>query len=257
MRIAITRQVSPAMDRCELTHLARAPLDVTLAAAQHLAYERCLASLVGRVESLPPDSALPDSVFVEDAAIVFDELAVITRPGAESRRAETTVIAKTLEPYRSLTFIAAPGLLDGGDVLRIGQRVWVGLSGRSNAAGVQQLAGAVAPHGYTVEGVPVRDCLHLKSAVTQVAPDAVLLNPAWVDAAIFADLRSIEVAPSEPTAANALLIDEAVVYPSAFPETLRRIAALGSRVIALDVSEIAKAEGGVTCCSLIFEALAQ
>lgn len=253
MRFAITRQVSPAMDRCELTHLARAPIDVALAAAQHLAYERCLESLGCRIERLPADSTLPDSVFVEDAAIVVDELAVITRPGAASRRAETVAIGKALKRYRPLTFIAAPGVLDGGDILRIGKRLWVGLSGRTNAAGVQQLADALAPHGYTVEGVPVHGCLHLKSAVTQVAPDAVLLNPAWIDAAIFSNQRAIEVAPDEPMAANALLIGDTVVYPSAYPVTRRRLEALGSRVVPLDVSEIAKAEGGVTCCSLIFD----
>lgn len=240
------------MDRCELTHLARAPIDVALAAAQHLAYERCLESLGCRVERLPAEPSLPDSVFVEDAAIVVDEVAVITLPGAVSRRAETASIGKALEAYRPLAFIAPPGVLDGGDVLRIGRRQWVGLSGRSNAAGVQQLADAVAPHGYTVEGVPIRGCLHLKSAVTQVAPDTVLLNPSWISGAPFAGLRIVEVAPGEPMAANALLIDDALVYPSAFPRTLSRIAALATRILPLDVSEIAKAEGGVTCCSLIF-----
>ena len=253
MRLALTRKVSPAMDRCELTHLARTTIDIALAEAQHLAYERCIESLGCKVESLPAEPDLPDSVFVEDAAIVLDELAVITRPGAESRRAETASLAKALEPYRPLAFIEAPGVLDGGDVLRIGKRLWVGLSGRTNAAGVQQLAAALAPHRYTVEGVPVRGCLHLKSAVTQIARDAALLNPARVDANAFPGLRALEVAPSEPMAGNALLVDDAVIYPSAFPETRRRMEVLGIRVISLDVSEIAKAEGGVTCCSLIFE----
>jgi dimethylargininase len=253
VRLALTRKISPAMDRCELTHLARAPIDIALAEAQHLAYERCLESLGCKVESLPAEPGLPDSVFVEDAAIVLDELAVITRPGAESRRAETASIAKALARYRPLTFMEAPGVLDGGDVLRIGKRLWVGLSGRTNEPGVQQLAAALAPHRYSVEGVPVRGCLHLKSAVTQVARDAVLLNPGWVDARAFPGLRAVEVAPSEPAGANALLIEDAVIYPSAFPDTRHRMEALGIRVIPLDVSEIAKAEGGVTCCSLIFE----
>lgn len=253
VRNAITRKVSPAIDRCELTHLARTPIDIALAEAQHLAYERCLESLGCHVESLAAEPDLPDSVFVEDAAIVVDEVAVITRPGAESRRAETHSIATALERHRPLSVIAAPGVLDGGDVLRIGKRLWVGLSGRTNAAGIQQLAAALAPYGYTVEGVPVRGCLHLKSAITQVAPDAVLLNPDWIDSTIFTDFRVIEVSRREPMAANALLIDDTVVYSSAFPETRGRIEAAGSRVVALNVSELAKAEEGVTCCSLIFE----
>ncbi len=253
MRVAVTRKVSPAMGRCELTYLPRTAIDLELAGAQHHAYEQCLVSLGCTVQSLPAEPDLPDSVFVEDAAIVTDELAVITRPGAASRRSETASIAKALEPYRPLAFIEAPGVLDGGDVLRIGRRIWVGISGRTNPSGVQQLTDALTPHGYSVQGVPVRGCLHLKSAVTQVAPTAVLINPDWVEARHFPGVRAIKVAALEPAAANALFIDGVVIYPSVFPQTRSRMEALGIRVICLDVSEIAKAEGGVTCCSLIFD----
>lgn len=253
MRVALTRKVSPDLARCELTYLPRTRIDIELAKAQHLAYERCLASLGCQLESLPAEPHLPDSVFVEDAAIVLDELAVATRPGAASRRAETASVAKALERCRPVVFIEPPGVLDGGDVLRIGQRIWVGVSGRTNASGVQQLRAVVAPHGYSVQGVPVRGCLHLKSAVTQIAEKVVLINPDWVDANAFTEMRAVNVAASEPMGANALLIDAAVIYPSAFPETRSRLESLGIRVIPLDVSEIAKAEGGVTCCSLIFD----
>jgi dimethylargininase len=253
MRVALTRKVSPDLARCELTYLSRTPIDIELANAQHLAYEECLTSLGYKVESLPAEPGLPDSVFVEDAAIVLEELAVITRPGVESRRAETTSVAKALEHYRPLVYIEPPGVLDGGDALRIGKRIWVGLSGRTNAAGVQQLRDVLAPHGYSLQDVPVRGCLHLKSAVTQIAQNGVLINPDWVDANVFADMRAVEVAGSEPMGANALLIDGAIIYSSAFPETRTRLEALGIRVIPLDVSEIAKAEGGVTCCSLVFD----
>ena len=252
--LAITRAVSPALARCELTHLAREPIDVPGAGAQHAAYERALESLGCRVVSLAAEPDLPDSVFVEDTAVVVDELAVITRPGASSRRPETAAIACALAAYRPLAEIVAPGTLDGGDVLRLGRRVLVGRSGRSNDAGIAQLAALLRPHGYTVEGVSVSGCLHLKSAVTQVAPDAVLLNPAWVDPAVFAGWRAIEVDPSEPYAANALLIGDAAIYPLALPRTAARLERAGVRLVTVDVSELAKAEGAVTCCSIVLAA---
>ena len=252
--LAITRAVSSALARCELTHLAREPIDVARARAQHAAYERALAALGCRVVSLPAEPDLPDSVFVEDTAVVVDELAVITRPGAASRRPETAAVARERANDRPLAEIVAPGTLDGGDVLRLGRRVLVGRSGRSNDAGIAQLAALLHPHGYTVEGLPVSCCLHLKSAVTQVAPDAVLLNPAWVDPAVFAGWRAIEVDPSEPYAANALLIGDAAIYPLAFPRTASRIERAGVHLVTLDVSELAKAEGAVTCCSIVLTA---
>ncbi|HOG47503.1 MAG TPA: hypothetical protein PLJ35_21540 [Anaerolineae bacterium] len=133
MRIAITREVSPSIGRCELTHLARTPIDVALAQRQHRANEACLAALGCRVQTLPAAPDLPDSVFVEDVAVVLDELAVITRPGAESRRAEVAPVARALAPYRRLCTIEAPGTVGGGDVLRVGRQLYVGLSSRSNA----------------------------------------------------------------------------------------------------------------------------
>ncbi len=251
MLTAITRKVSPALARCELTHLARAPIDVGRAAAQHGAYERALADLGCRVLSLPAEPDLPDSVFVEDVAVVVDELAVITRPGAPSRRSETASVARALAAHRPLAEIAAPGTLDGGDVLRLDRRVLVGRSGRSDTDGITQLAALLHPHGYTVEGVPVGGCLHFKSAVTQVTPDTVLVNPAWVDPAAFSGWRVIEVDPSEPYAANALLIGDTAIYPAAFPRTAARLERTGVHLMRLDVSELAKAEGAVTCCSVI------
>ncbi len=251
MPVAITRKVSPAIVRCELTHLARAPIDVERAAAQHEAYERTLAALGCAVVSLSEEPELPDAVFLEDTAVVVDEVAVITRPGAASRRAETASVATALAAYRPLTAIEAPATLDGGDVLRLGRRLFVGVSGRTNGAGIAQLRAALAPYGYTVEAVPVHGCLHLKSAVTQVAPDAVLVNPAWVDAAAFPGFTPIPVDPGEPFAANALLLGNAVVYPEAFPATAAALAGAGVALATVDVSELAKAEGAVTCCSLI------
>ncbi|MCI0354091.1 MAG: arginine deiminase-related protein [Acidobacteria bacterium] len=253
MRIAITRKVSPAMAQCELTHVARSPVDVPRAADQHRRYEDCLRSLGCEVKTLPEEPDLPDSVFVEDAAVVLDEIAVITRPGAESRRAETESIAQALAPYRKLLRMDAPGTLDGGDVLRLGRTLYVGNTSRSNREGIAQLAKLAAPHGYNVLSVEVTGCLHLKTAVTEVGESTLLINPRMVDRRIFGALEFVEVDPAEPHAGNALLLDGTVVYPAAHQKTLRRLEERGIKVAALDVSEVLKAEGGVTCCSLVFE----
>ena len=254
MRIAITRKVSPAIGRCELSYLEREPIDVGLAERQHLAYERCLADLGCAVTSLPSEPALPDSVFVEDTAIVLDELAVVTRPGAASRRPETASVAAALAPWRPLFHVGPQGTLDGGDVLVVGRRIFVGRSLRSDEAGHGQLRDLVAPRGYTVVPVPVRGCLHLKSAVTAVAADRLLVNPAGVDGSVFTGLGIIEVDPAEPHAANALRIGDSVVFPAVFERTRRRLEGAGIGVVTVDVSELARAEGAVTCCSLVFEA---
>ncbi len=252
MNIAITRQVSPSFDQCELTHLARTPIDIPLAESQHAAYEAALRSLGFEVVSLPPAAELPDSVFVEDAALVFDEVAVLTRPGAVSRRQETGAVADVLSDYRTVVAIEPPGVLDGGDVLRLGRQVFVGISSRTNPQAVDQLANFLAAWEYQVIPVPVTGCLHLKSAVTRVGETSLLINRNWVNREYFPGWQLVDVHPDEPGAANALILGESVIYPSAFPLTRDRMTAAGIQVTALDVSEILKAEGGVTCCSLIF-----
>ena len=239
------------MARCELTHLARVPIDLDKATAQHQAYEQALTGLGCTIVSLPADPTLPDSVFVEDVAIVLDEIAVVTRPGAESRRAETGTIAPVLSRYRRVSFIAPPGTLDGGDVLRVGRRVFVGMSRRSNESGIEQLGAVLWAYGYTVTGVPVRGCLHLKSAISEVAPSTLLINPAWVDAGVFGAMRLIEIDPAEPYTGNGLLVGGALVYPSSFPGTAQRLEKQDIRVVPVDISELQKAEGAVTCCSLL------
>jgi len=252
--VAITRGVSARIGACELTHLDRDPIDVERARAQHRAYEGALVTLGCRIDALPALDDLPDSVFVEDAAIVLDEIAIVTRPGAESRRPEAALIAPVLSNYRRVTFIQSPGTLDGGDVLRIGRRIFVGQSGRSNESGVEQLRAVAWPYGYTVTAVPVRGCLHLKSAITEVAPGVVLVNPAWVDASAFGHVAVMEVDPGEPYGANGLLVEGRLIYPESFPATRRRLEGAGVDVVPVDVSELQKAEGAVTCCSLVFSA---
>lgn len=253
MPIAITRKLSSSLERCELSYLPRVPIDMRLAVEQHQAYEDTLASLGCRVHSLAAEPQLPDSVFVEDVAIVLDELAVITRPGAQSRRRETDSAASALAEFRECVNIQAPATLDGGDVLRLGRTLYVGASGRSNAEGIAQLSRLLLPYGYRIETVPLHGCLHLKSAVTQVAPDCLLVNPDRVDARHFPDMRILTVAASEPQAANALMLGGVLIYPESVPRTREKLETHGIRIRRINMSETEKAEGGLTCCSLIFE----
>lgn len=249
--IAMTRGVSPAIQRCELTHAPRVPIDVERARLQHAAYERALGEVGCVVQQLDADPDLADSVFVEDIAIVLDEVAIITRPGARSRRAETPVVAAALARYRPIRSIEPPATIDGGDVLVLGRRVFVGQSARTNAPALVQVARILAPYGYLVSAIPVRRCLHLKSAVTAVSEDTLLINRAWVPERAFDGLRFVDVHPHEPSGANAVRVGHDIVYASAFPRTADRLRAQGLRVRVVDLSEIAKAEGALTCCSLL------
>jgi dimethylargininase len=183
---------------------------------------------------------------------VLDGLAVVTRPGAPSRRAEVASVATALERFRTLKTIEAPGTLDGGDVLLIGRTIFVGVSARTNAEGIAQLRAIGNGFGYTVQPVLIRGCLHLKSAVSEIDDGAVLINPDWVDRIAFAPFRQIDIDPGEPHAANALRIGDGVIYPASFPRTLRRLEEVGIRPTLVDMSELQKAEGAVTCCSLVF-----
>ena len=252
--LAITREISPAIEHCELTHLERTTIDLARARTQHEAYEHALRTLGCEVRRLPTSDAMPDSVFIEDTAIVLDELAVITRPGAESRRVETAAVAEALRSLRPIAAILAPGTIDGGDVIVAGRRLFVGIGYRSNDAGVKQLRSILSSQGYTVDAVPFTGCLHLKSAATLVADDLVLINPAWVDASVFRPLRTIEIDPSEPYAANALPVGDTIIYASAYPRTRARLEAEGLDVRSVPADELAKAEGAVTCCSLLLRA---
>jgi len=192
-------------------------------------------------------------VFVEDTAIVLNELALIARPGATSRREETRSIAEVLRGYRTIFQITSPGTLDGGDVLQIGRTLFVGNTSRTNESGIKQLIDFVSPYEYKVEKVQVEGCLHLKSAVTLVGEETLLINRSWVDTKPFGAKEYIDIDPSEPYAANALLVGGELVYPTIFPKTLRRLESKGISIRVVHVSELQKAEGAVTCCSLIFE----
>lgn len=250
--IALTREISDALAECELTHLAREPIDVARARRQHEAYEQALAGLGCTVQRLEAAADMPDSVFIEDTAVVLDEVAVITRPGAASRRAETAAVADALAPHRRLVRLEAPARLDGGDVLVVDRTVFVGKSERTNMTGIRQLRDALRRYGYEVRAVKVNGCLHLKTAVTAVADGVLLINREWAPAKEFEGWELVDVDPAEPFGANALRIGDAVIYPDAFPLTRARLEARGVTVVPVPADELAKAEGGVTCCSLVF-----
>jgi dimethylargininase len=251
--IAITRKVSPRMNDCELSFQARQPINLAKAMTQHQAYCRCLSELGLEVVSLPAQPELPDSVFVEDPAIVLEEIAVILHPGAPSRRRESETLAAALAQYRTLAFLPATGTMEGGDVLRLGRSLFIGQSSRSNREGLRHLREIVQPYGYHVHPVAVKNCLHLKSAACLVAPDLLLVNRSWVDLDPFEHLSFLDVPPSEPNAANVLAVDGTVIMPASFPETEALLEKQGFRVRTIDLSELQKAEGGVTCCSLILQ----
>jgi dimethylargininase len=255
MLTAITRAVSPALVNCELSFIARQPIDLKIAEAQHQSYEELLRTLGARVISLPAEPDLPDSMFVEDPAIVLDEIAVILPLGTPSRRPEAESLRRALAPYRRLGYVTLPGTMEGGDVLRIGRKLYAGLSHRTNEEGIRQLRNLVAPFGYEVIAVPVAGCLHLKSAVTFLGRNTLLANRSCFDTSGFIGYRWIDVALDEPHAANALAMSEQIIFPASFPSTRARLEADGFRVMAIDISELQKAESGLTCSSLIFGTL--
>jgi dimethylargininase len=254
MLTAITRAVSPAIVNCELTFISRQAIALAKAEQQHRAYQQLLEKLGARVISLPAEPALPDSMFVEDPAVVLDELAIILPLGTETRRHEAASLAQALAQFRKLARVESPGQVEGGDVLRIGRRVFTGLSSRTNAEGIRQLASIVAPYGYEVVSVSVAGCLHLKSAVTYLGRNTLLANRAWFDTKPFAGFEWIDVAAEEPHAANALAIGDTVIFPASFPRTRASLEARGFHVTPLDISELQKAESGLTCSSLLFDA---
>lgn len=249
---AITRDVNAGIGHCELTFLPRVDINVDLALQQHQEYRSILSSLGCEIVTAPTESGLVDSVFIEDTAMVLDEIAVMCLPGAESRRAEVAGVGDILRQYRTLVSIQPPGTLDGGDLLRVGKVIYAGLSARSNESGIEQLRNIVADYGYSVETVETTKCLHLKSAVSEVAPDSLLINPDWVNRSAFGNCELIDVDDEEPHAANALRVGKNVIYPSSFPRTMEKLVRRSINVSPVNVSELQKAEGAVTCCSLIF-----
>ena len=255
MPLAFTRAVSPRIAECALTHLDRRPIDPDLAAAQHSSYEQALRDAGFDIVRLPYLAEDPDAVFVEDTAILLGEHAIITRPGAASRADEISSTAAGLEPH-FITRQLAGGTLDGGDVLRIGDKLYVGQSSRTDAAGTMALENAVGRQGYRVVPVELGSCLHLKTAATFAGPDGsgnptLLVNPEWVDPAIFEGTVALPVAEDEPFAANVVRAGDRLIYAAGSPKTAARLRDRGFTVVEVDLSELQKAEAGGTCMSLL------
>jgi dimethylargininase len=253
MNTALTRRVSPSIGDCQLTFVSRQRIDYAKACAQQQNYERLLKDLGYNVISMQPQAKLPDAVFVEDCAVVLDELAVMGRPARESRRDEVHSVAQVLAQYRLVEFLEA-GTIEGGDVISNGKTLYVGISTRTEARGASQLQEVVSRYGYEVKTVAVPGCLHLSTAASFLKEDLVLVNPEWVDTTAFRNYKIVPIIRSEPWAANVLMLDETVVAPESCPETCAMLRELGFHVLTVDISELQKAEGGITCMSLVFDA---
>lgn len=250
--IAITRAPSTRMHACERTYVDEAPIDAELAIRQHESYEDALRECGARVIRLGGDCDLPDCVFVEDTAIVLDEVAVLMSMGARSRRGEVPAIEAALREFRPIERVHTPATIDGGDVVVSGRDVFVGLSRRTNQAAVDFLAGVLSPFGYYVTPVPVLRCLHLKSACSALPDGRMFVNTDLIDTSPLIDRGLVPVPEGEELAGDVLVIGDRIIVSDAFPESIARLSSLGWTVIPVSVSEFAKAEGGVTCMSLVF-----
>lgn len=249
--LAVVRPPYHDIDAGERTFVGPVPIDFDRALAQHAAYVNALESCGCQILALPPLPDLPDATFVEDAAVVLDEVAILGSPGALSRRAEIAVMESAFGELRPLTRIERPATLEGGDVLRIGRTLWVGNSARTNAAGIAALEAIVRNLGYTVAAVSVRGALHLKTACTALPDGRLLVNPAWLDLAPLSEYQHIKIPRGEPFAANVLPVGNRVLCAAEHPQTIALLAAEGYDILPVEISEFAKAEGGVTCLSIL------
>jgi len=250
--IAITRPTGEELLDCELTHIDRIPIDVERACAQHDDYLTVLRSLNVEVIELPRLPGHPDAVFVEDTALVLPEVAVLLRPGANSRQGEVPSMAAALAPYRECVAMEAPATLDGGDVIVFGKQILVGETTRSNQVGIRALGGLLAPFGYRVVGVPVRDVLHLKSAATVVDDETLIVHPAYVDLG-FLGAKLLETHVDEPQGANVVRIGDVLLADASAPRTIAMLRARGESVVDVHVDEFGKAEGAISCKGVIFD----
>ncbi len=250
---ALVRPTSHRLAEGQLTHVERVPVDIDLAERQWSEYCTTLDTWGFETVGVPGADDLPDSVFVEDTVVVFPGLAVLTSPGAESRRAETDAVARTLRGLATkgvaleVAALELPATLDGGDVLKIGSTVYVGHGGRTNGDGIRQLRALLTPRGYSVVGVPVTKVLHLKSAVTALPDGTVVGHPDAVD---HPELFERFLPMPEHGAAVVVLDAGTVLMAASVPASTALIESLGYRVITVDISEFEKLEGCVTCLSV-------
>jgi dimethylargininase len=249
--LALVHAPSPALAAGQRTHVAHRPIDFGLAQSQHAAYRQTLAGCGLTVRLLDVNGDAPDGVFLEDTAIVLDEIAILCLMGTEARRREPLAIEPILRECREMRRIELPATIEGGDVLRIERTLLVGLSSRTNAAGVAALAGLVEPLGYRVQAVPVLGCLHLKTACTALPDGRLLVNRKWMEISALRNYDWIDVPADEPWAANTLPIGRRVILSATHRQTAALLQRLGFEPLPVDLSEFAKAEGGVTCLTLL------
>ena len=253
MIVALTRLPHGSLSSCELTFLERRPINAMKMQRQHRQYRQCLEALGVEVRLLPALFDQPDAVFIEDTAVVLPEGAVAMPMGVSSRRAEVDSVLPTIAGFREVHAMPAGCRMDGGDVLRVGRRIYVGVSARTDPASVRALASLVGRWGYEVRAVPVYGCLHLKTGCCALVDGLFLANPAWVDVNALAARRVITVPADEPWAANILRIDGRIVMPVEHRKTAAILRAEGYAVHQVDISEFAKAEAGVTCLSILVD----
>jgi dimethylargininase len=246
---AILRRPGPDF-AAGLTTAALGKPDLVRMLAQHTAYADALRASGLEIELLDPLPGFPDAYFVEDVAVVVPELAIVTRPGAPSRREEADAIVPVLSCHGEVARLQHPGTLDGGDVLIVGRTVFIGLSARTNEDGARQLARLLEPHGYRSQIVPVANGLHLKSSVNWVGGDTLLVGERFAERAEFRAFRRIVVDAAEEPACNTLLVNGTLLTPAGFPKLRRQLDDLGMPVLTLDVTEPRKMDGGLTCMSL-------
>ena len=255
--IAITHVPSPRMKECVRTFVGDSAIDMDLARRQHAGYCAVLEECGAEIVRLDANVDLPDAVFVEDAAIALNEMIIVGAMGVESRKAETAAVVTALRNYHEVKRINPPATLEGGDVLRAGRTLLVGKSSRTNEAGISQLRELVEPLGYRVRAVPVHGCLHLKTGCCALPDGALLVNRKWIDCEAIGGFELIDVPGEEPWAANVALIRSSVIVPANHVRTAEKIARRGFEVHGVDISEFQKAEGGVTCLSILVEQVAQ
>jgi dimethylargininase len=252
MLTVITHKPSPALQLCELTFLESQKIDFQRALQQHQAYCSMLEGCGARVVQLNENNHLPDSVFVEDPIIVFNEFAVLTSMGVESRRPEGAALERFFQKHRTIKRIWLPAKIEGGDVLKVGKRIYVGESPRTNTLGIEALTDSIEPLGYEVIPVKVKGCLHLKTGCTALDDETFLINTEWVDQTPFERFTIINTLPEEPFGANVLPLNGHICMNGSFPKTMELVATLGYSVASVDISEFVKAEAGLTCMCIPF-----
>jgi dimethylargininase len=249
--LALTHLPSPKLHAGERTFVAHEIIDYDRALAQHVAYCDALRPCRARAVTLNVNANQPDGTFIEDTAIVLDEVAVLASMGAAARRDEPRAIEPILREHREVVRIEPPATLEGGDVLRVGRTLLVGDSCRTNHSGIALFAAIGERFGYRVVPIPIRECLHLKTACTALPDGRLLINPAWINPTALSDFELLEVPTEEPWAANVCPVNSTVLVAAAHQRTAEIIDGLGFHVLAIELSEFAKAEGGITCLSLL------